>query len=390
MADRTSKQAAGAASPPGGVDRSGHNASSPPLKDGEGKRKEDHEPEFTHDIEINDQRNRYMLTKGQTQTQLFQETGASVSTKGTWYPDKSMATPQDPPLYLHIAATSQEILNKAIAAVEELIKQELPDLNPDPRRHRQEREERPPPERRRWPEDKVYIDLEPLRNFNVRAKVVGPGGLFVKYIQGETGTRVQIKGQGSGFIESELGREGDEKMHVSIAGPDEAQVKAAKELAEDLLDAVKNEYAKAYAVLQQQGVWVPPFAGAAGQQQQQPYGAYQQQGQAGWYGAQGQMSGGHAQGGMPPQPDDPAPPPPPEDAAPPPPGDDYAPPPPAEQKRFVPATAAPAPIKQKTAEEQALEKYWADYKKWQESYVAYHGRVPTKDEGGQDIPSEFR
>jgi len=28
---------------------------------------------------------------------------------------------------------------------------------------------------RKWPEAKIFIDLEPLRNFNVRAKVVGPG-----------------------------------------------------------------------------------------------------------------------------------------------------------------------------------------------------------------------
>lgn len=31
------------------------------------------------------------------------------------------------------------------------------------------------PERRKWPEEKVFIGLESLRNFNVRAKVVGPG-----------------------------------------------------------------------------------------------------------------------------------------------------------------------------------------------------------------------
>lgn len=30
-------------------------------------------------------------------------------------------------------------------------------------------------ERRKWPEEKVLINLESLRNFNVRAKVVGPG-----------------------------------------------------------------------------------------------------------------------------------------------------------------------------------------------------------------------
>ena len=74
-----------------------------------------------------------------------------------------------------------------------------------------------PGERRKWPEEKVFIGLESLRNFNVRAKVVGPGGMFVKHIQSETGTRVQIKGQGSGFYEQDTGREGDDLMHISIA-----------------------------------------------------------------------------------------------------------------------------------------------------------------------------
>ena len=76
------------------------------------------------------------------------------------------------------------------------------------------------------------MGIESLRNFNVRAKVVGPTvrtylnavmqmliraqGMFVKYIQQETGTRVQIKGLGSGFVDQETGRESDEPMHIHI------------------------------------------------------------------------------------------------------------------------------------------------------------------------------
>lgn len=107
----------------------GHDARSPSAGD---VRKPDlHDAEFTHDIEINDQRNRYMLTKGQTQKQLEEETGASVTTKGTWYPDKSLATAQDPPLFLHISATTKEILDKAIAAINELMAQDVPQLIED-------------------------------------------------------------------------------------------------------------------------------------------------------------------------------------------------------------------------------------------------------------------
>jgi hypothetical protein len=34
--------------------------------------------------------------------------------------------------------------------------------------------------REKWPEDKLFIGLDSMRNFNIRAKVVGPGGMFVK------------------------------------------------------------------------------------------------------------------------------------------------------------------------------------------------------------------
>ena len=112
--------------------------------------KDPHDGDFTHDIDINDVRNRYLLTKGSTQSQvrigvehhtetpnfhalhqIHEETGASVSTKGTWYPDRSKATDKDPPLYLHISATTQEILQKAIDKINELIAMDMGSLVED-------------------------------------------------------------------------------------------------------------------------------------------------------------------------------------------------------------------------------------------------------------------
>jgi hypothetical protein len=57
-----------------------------------------------------------------------------VTTKGVWYPDKSKATEKDPPLYLHISATTQEILDKAIKRVNELIAADLGPLVEDRRK----------------------------------------------------------------------------------------------------------------------------------------------------------------------------------------------------------------------------------------------------------------
>lgn len=69
--------------------------------------------------------------------------------------------------------------------------------------------------------------------------------MFVKYIQAETGARVQIKGRGSGFIENDTGREADDEMHISIVAPTDDQIQRAKNLAEDLLMVLRIEYEKA-------------------------------------------------------------------------------------------------------------------------------------------------
>ena len=62
-----------------------------------------------------------------------------MSTKGTWYPDRSKATDRDPPLYLHIAANTQEILEKATAKVRELIDTDLGSLVEDKKDRQRER-----------------------------------------------------------------------------------------------------------------------------------------------------------------------------------------------------------------------------------------------------------
>lgn len=70
---------------------------------------------------------------------------------------------------------------------------------------------------RKWPEEKIPINFEPLPGFNLRAQVVGHGGAYVKHIQQETRCRVQIKGRGSGFMEHGTGRESDEDMYLHVA-----------------------------------------------------------------------------------------------------------------------------------------------------------------------------
>lgn len=126
---------------------------------------------------------------------------------------------QKPPLYLHVTHTTKEGLEKAIKMIEDLKSQELPNLI-DPARFRRrdappqfERDERG---RRKWPEARVPVDLEPIHGFNLRAAVVGTSGNNVKWIQSETGCKVQIKGRGSGFLEHDTNQESEENMYLHI------------------------------------------------------------------------------------------------------------------------------------------------------------------------------
>ncbi|KAF6761737.1 KH domain-containing protein [Ephemerocybe angulata] len=245
------------------------------------------EHQFVKDIDINDVRNRYMLTKGSTQQQIQEESGgAVVSTKGVWYPDRNKATEKDPPLHLHVTAPTAEILKKATDKIDELLAMDLSLIEERKR------------EKRKWPEEKLPIGLESIRNFNVRAKVVGPSGTFVKYIQHETSARVQVKGLGSGFIDQETGREDDEPLFIHITAPEEGQVARAKVLAEDLLLVVRSEHAKQLARIQQEQ--------AALHAAQMQYAAYGTMG----YGMVGGQSPAAPGSAPPPPPDQPPPPPP--------------------------------------------------------------------------------
>ncbi|KAL8758809.1 MAG: hypothetical protein Q9199_001220 [Rusavskia elegans] len=240
--------------------------------------------DYIKDIEVNDLRNRYTLTKGSTQKMIKEDTGADVTTRGEYYPDKSMATAANPPLYLHITSQSKDGLERAVEKIEELMKQELPNLVDERRFRRREPDavERDEFGRRKWPEERIAIDLEPIPGFNLRAQVVGHGGAYVKHIQQETRCRVQIKGRNSGFMEHGTGRESDEPMYLHVAGPDPKEVERARELCEDLLSNVKDQYERFKENPPQRN-----YGGGGGYgQDNRQQGGYSTQNPYGTYGAQ--------------------------------------------------------------------------------------------------------
>ncbi|CAG8449036.1 6246_t:CDS:10 [Ambispora gerdemannii] len=197
--------------------------------------------DFIKDITINDCKNRYLLTKGATQQQIQKETGADVTTRGKYYPDKSLATDKDPPLFLHVTAPTQEALDQAVKKIEELMEQAFtpapttPTARPGPTTHTGTRH---------FVQDKVFVGIEPDRTFNARAKIVGPQGAFVKHIQQETGAKVQLKGRGSGYIEPTSGTEAFEPLHIHITCWSQEGLDRAKELCQSLINFVKIEWEK--------------------------------------------------------------------------------------------------------------------------------------------------
>ncbi|KAL8753255.1 MAG: hypothetical protein Q9184_005480 [Pyrenodesmia sp. 2 TL-2023] len=234
--------------------------------------------DYIKDIEVNDLRNRYTLTKGSTQKMeklliRFKMSPLEESTTRikAWLPQP----------------TSKDGLEKAVEKIEELMKQELPNLVDERRFRRREPEqvERDEFGRRKWPEERIPIDLDPIPGFNLRAQVVGHGGAYVKHIQQETRCRVQIKGRNSGFMEQSTGRESDEPMYLHVAGPDPKEVQHARELCEDLLGNVKEQYERFKENPPQRS-----YGGYGGQDNRQQQGGYSTANPYGTYG-----SGGGAQ-----------------------------------------------------------------------------------------------
>lgn len=71
-------------------------------------------------VDVNDSRHRYYIVRSATIAEIETFSGASLTVKGKYYPDRNLATEKDPPLCVEVAATSGEVLQKAINRIMEL------------------------------------------------------------------------------------------------------------------------------------------------------------------------------------------------------------------------------------------------------------------------------
>lgn len=231
------------------------------------------------EVDINDvpMNCRDLLTKGKTQEEIRQFSGAVVSTKGHFMNESEKGKGGQRPLYLHVQGKNQEQVNKAVLRIKEIISEDLlrasaasggqqvpvmPPLTlyPQPPRpvlptpvprmpnatsvpgqgHRPAA-----PHSGSFVHTKIFVGLDQaLPSFNVNEKVEGPSGSYLSHIQTETGARVFLRGKNSGYIEQASKRESFEPLYVYISHPNAAGLEAAKKLTESLLETVRAEHAR--------------------------------------------------------------------------------------------------------------------------------------------------
>ncbi|PJF17778.1 hypothetical protein PSACC_02415 [Paramicrosporidium saccamoebae] len=165
-------------------------------------------------MDVNDSRHRYYLIKLQTLHEIEAHSGATLSVRGKYYPDRSMATEKDPALCVDVFGHSQSAVDKAVERLGELM-------------------ETGPPAHKELAE-KVYAPFDPdsAPGINFRAKILGPQ---------ESGARANLRGRASGYIEIGQREEQVEPLHIYLTADRPVELEYAKKLAEDLLATVKAE-----------------------------------------------------------------------------------------------------------------------------------------------------
>jgi hypothetical protein len=65
-------------------------------------------------------------------------------------------------------------------------------------------------------QQKVFVGLESEPGFDVKERLLGPGGSFLQHIIAQTGARMQLRGRGSEYLEPTSGREAFEQLYIHV------------------------------------------------------------------------------------------------------------------------------------------------------------------------------
>mmetsp|Transcript_59029 Transcript_59029/g.109084 ORF Transcript_59029/g.109084 Transcript_59029/m.109084 type:complete len:455 (+) Transcript_59029:80-1444(+) len=87
-----------------------------------------------------------------------------------------------------------------------------------------------------------YIGIEATSDFQPVRKVLGPHGCNMKRIAEETGSKLRLRGKGSGFKEGPHLMESSDPLMLCVSAPDPSAYLKAKELVTELLEDVYHQY----------------------------------------------------------------------------------------------------------------------------------------------------
>ena len=219
---------------------------------------------FQLDIDINNSTRKGQLTKKQFQDEVTRETGAGIKIGGRYQPPGDTSS-EERPLHLHIDAKSQESLDAAEAMIRDIMGPAppsaedafggaapplapppppqlfIPGQPPPPPRVAAGAPAAPPPSSPSGHTCRLEVGVGPEAGYQVRGKLLGPKGSYLKHIQEQTGVRVQLSGAGSGNV-TVAGAEADHPLSLSLSGATAEQLDVAKQLAEHLIAAVCEDW----------------------------------------------------------------------------------------------------------------------------------------------------
>lgn len=215
---------------------------------------------FTREISLNENKNRYRVTPVEVQREIMQETGVHILVRGKYYPDRKLATEQYPPLHMQLTASDRPTLEQAVKRIELLLKDRPPpamaanrdDMLPPETSNFSDTPAPPTPSADFRPEESVKleevsvpIEMENIRGFHLKAKIVGQSGANIKHIEQKSKAKVQIRGNMQAPVDS-FGQSSTtssaEEPSFHISAPTLEAVKEAETLCRDLLATVRVAY----------------------------------------------------------------------------------------------------------------------------------------------------
>lgn len=191
-------------------------------------------------VDINQAVNRQHLAKTSTHSMVMEATGAEITTRGRYFENADDATADNPSLHLYIEATSQETVDQAVQMLERMKNSQVDTpsggeaITPKTASESGGGRYSQQPQRIN---DKVMVEVNSERGFNVRAKLIGVGGENMKYIQHTTGAKVQVRGNGPGYQTDPY-----EPMHLFITAYNETSLAQAKEYCQNLVETIYAQY----------------------------------------------------------------------------------------------------------------------------------------------------